>query len=616
MDKKLVVNYVAAPPGAGKTRAAIGCMKKHIQEGLQGRKVGYIFYVTPTIKLLQQTFFGLKEILTEDESSMVWTVYSKKYTGSLPKTAETVMDVLNGNFKSAFGTSSTFAYGSILFITHDTFLKLRYHKKMAETTVIFDESRKWVTAPQRIDMQGAAGDLFEDLFSSKPLVTESGYYKNIQILEPKPIAENKKAKLFRYKDQGRVFKILTDLHTQLSAGEDDYVRSRVYTLKRGNTMIHIRLPSRPFAGFRKVYVLSADFKTSQMYHLMKLEGCRMQDMTVEFIQEHIKEGYSESVLAIHNRYDDLYILPLLADDTKPSSKFQLSLGLALPKNKVNGLNGKMKEGGLTTLQLRYLMDHLRDPSSSVIRKESFPTEFVDYLSKIGAKTNILEWQVKRAIELAVRWKQKFPCRKPGIMFVNKDDNNFNLQKQYDYLSVGKAEGNNDHIKTNLVCFLAAINPDRETTLLLNAILGHQGYNADEDYVVDKAIQCIGRGNIRNKKSKDKMLAIVSNLYLARKICDRMHDRPTVMVGMLEKLGNYVTWQSPANTKKLRDTKYFEDKKRRDKVAKTNYHIDPVNKELAKLRVYRRRAELAGQTDKLVQLNQRIDELIAQREGDK
>lgn len=59
----ITVNYVSGVPGLGKTRAAIDFMRRHIEGGLAGKDVGYLFYVAPTVDLLNQTIKNLKALL-------------------------------------------------------------------------------------------------------------------------------------------------------------------------------------------------------------------------------------------------------------------------------------------------------------------------------------------------------------------------------------------------------------------------------------------------------------------------------------------------------------------------------------------------------------------------
>jgi superfamily II DNA or RNA helicase len=67
VNANAVVNYVSAQPGTGKTKAAVEFMRRHVEAGHSGKRVGYIFYVAPTKELLLQTIGNLEKELQDKD---------------------------------------------------------------------------------------------------------------------------------------------------------------------------------------------------------------------------------------------------------------------------------------------------------------------------------------------------------------------------------------------------------------------------------------------------------------------------------------------------------------------------------------------------------------------
>ncbi|WP_429635388.1 hypothetical protein, partial [Staphylococcus aureus] len=84
------------------------------------------------------------------------------------------------------------------------------------------------------------------------------------------------------------------MYQDLTPNADEPIRMQVFGLMKssGNKKCFVRvaLPSQPFVGFKRILILSADFETSQMYHLLKMEGCQVNNITIPFLDRHLKGG--------------------------------------------------------------------------------------------------------------------------------------------------------------------------------------------------------------------------------------------------------------------------------------------------------------------------------------
>lgn len=577
----LNVNYVSAPPGARKTTAALNYLATKVMQGYRGKNVGYFVYIAPTRELVKQSAMNLRRLLPADIADlMIHSMYSEG-----PNSDSAVVDeiyaVLDGRSISS-RTPIPFTYGSVLFMTHKSFLNLRRHEKFLETTVIFDEARKWVEMVDQIKLEEGAEEFFHSLFETHS-VGESDKTEFVSIV-PRKISSRKMVELIENKkNAARAFSQLEKMHALLSPKQDDNVRMKVYGKLVGKgmtrTMVRITLPSHPFRGFHKVIILSADFETSQMYHLLLTEkDCKLKDVTLDFMDDYTSEGYVRSVRQIEKRYSKLVIVPLLDSDSM-SSKYQIESGVILPQKNEVALKNRMDRLKVNTYVMRDVVKHKRDPSRHNGILNAAQSKLLRTFDEFGCHINIMEWMVATSRRLARAWWKKHPIndeRSKALIILNKDFEHYTHScHELNYLSLGKVEGRNDFQNSNVVAFLAAVNPEPTLLRLLNVIL--PDYAAEEDYVVDKAIQSLGRGNIRKHNCNDAMLAIVSTRRLAERIAARMRNQPVIEYPIMDKLGGYTLWSYREALKK-ENLQKSDNKDRHER-----YNSKPYQKEINSLR---------------------------------
>lgn len=636
MHDDLVVKYVSAPPGTRKTTAAIEFMRRHIERGLNGDNVGYIFYVAPTRFLLDQTIKNLARAVPEDNHFMFRAAYAKRQEQSArTRVEDEIYAVLDGRSNNSMD-SIPFAEGSVLFMTHASFIKLRRHDKFQDTTVIFDESRKWAEMTEKIEMKDGAEKLFHSLFDSEPLAADAEKAKsNIQLLQPKNIPDNQLVTLLNNKGSAMAFKQLAEMYTQLRPRKDEPVRMRMFGVIVGQSemrkLVRVTLPSHPFRGFKQVLILAADFETSQMYHLLKMEGCRLKNVTVKFMDGYTKQGYGRSMRSIEERYSKLTIVPLLDADTMPS-KYQLSSGVVLPKEHMVTLKEKMASLDTRTSELRDVVNYIRNPVLHRVVLKGKHAQLLNAMKAAKCELDVLKWQINMCHRLAKAWIAKrgaavdrYGKKQKGVLIVNNDYTSYNFDPDYfQFLSVGQVEGRNEFQDANIVAFLPAVNPEPYVAQLLNALL--PGYEPDEDYVVDKAIQSLGRGNIRNHNTDSEMLAVVSTRKLADKIAARMQHYPRVDAAVTERLGNYSFW-SYNRARELETIRNADDERQINRDRQRRFRENPVNKELDRLRKSRsswkrklQTAETAERKEavntRLAEVEAEIQKLLIQRDAEK
>jgi hypothetical protein len=585
---QLQVKYVSLPPGAGKTTAAIEMMRQHLERKLSLPKIPkYVFYVAATQLLLMQTATNLRKTVKSRLRENIRIAYSE--AGDPTTVQEQVQNILAGLSNSG-SKKQPFPEGSILFMTHEAFLMLsQSHLEMySETLVIFDEARKWADMVSPVVMDDGTQDFFDRLFTVRPMRSVNDAAGISEIIAKK-IPENQKMKALEGcgKKAARAFRALDELHRSLNLRDDAPSRMRVYAFfekmrgrtSRGDTvLIQVKLPSFPFIGFLDVFILSADFTTSQMYCFFKDEGTRVLNRSQWFMDTFHPDGYEKSVRRATKRYDKVDLVALTTDQTPPAiGKYQTG-GLMIPRNKLVDLGKLINSWGLKGGDVLKVISRVRNPMKNSPSKRDY--EIVDALTKMGAQTDTLSWLIKASHRVVRAWRKKNPSTEPALMFLNKDfQDRADVERGlFERLNHAKTVGDNSWSSSNAVVFLAAINPDPHMARLLKARLGHLGYDPKEDFIVDRVIQATGRGNIRTHGIKDRMLIVVPTEGLAQRVAERLEERPKYHIEITEKLGNYVSWNSnllaslmlqatdPVKAERaLKDRQYRDPNKRKKRV---------------------------------------------------
>ncbi|WP_338328661.1 DEAD/DEAH box helicase [Burkholderia multivorans] len=600
------ISCVAAPPGARKTTAALNYIADHIRRGDDGEEVGFIFYVVPTRKLLQQSSDNLRKLVKDDQfRDYVREITSERVNSRA--VSDRIHAALDG--KSLNGMSSRpFVEGSVIFMTHQGFLGLKDHDLFARTTIVFDEARKWVSSVETLKLPKGADTLFNGLFEQQKFKKSE-----FTILRPRDIPHNKRASLITNDASGEAYAKLSEMHKTLSKRYDGHERVQIFARKteteKSLRITYIEMPSYPFRGFREVIILSADFESSQMHHLLRYEEIQPKNITESFMNKWLGGDYRRCLQSVEARHSNVTILPLIRSDRMPS-KYQAQSGILIARDKLVDLKEKMDALGVDTPALHAVVEHERKHGNVDYILDSSAIKLRTALREYGCELDILQWMIDRSTEAATKWWKKHGKPAKGVGMLNNDAAERGYvadPDHFDTISVGEIEGRNEFSKANVVCFLASINPDPMVSRLLNTMLGPTGYDASEDYIVDKAIQGIGRGNIRDHNSHAEMLAIVPTTGLAERLRARMKLCPTIDYSVVDQQG--LTYWS-LNEAASEEEREPESKKaaRRQK----EYLKDPLNAELTKLRKLRSKAKAqlaaAKTPEKVAKYERRIAEI--------
>lgn len=528
------IKYVQSMPGVGKTQAAINLMYQHLlYTGTRKDPGTRILYVAPTITLLLQTYKDLMEKVYDTNRSSLELYTTCLYSGRIGTHTRDI----GSRIMAAFDDPNK----RVIFITHHSFLELRSHPEFQNTTVVFDEDRQWVAAVSKVNFSSHDKRLFDKMFRTVFLSSD------IRKVFPNPMSSREARAEIALVDDARTFDRLWKFHCRISPGPDgSQPRVSGYGALSKNSdgsyqVVQVEIPFRPFEGFRDAFVLSANFDRSQMFFLLlrdQTQGAhiRLIDYTEPFLAKYLPEAGHRRVEA-QARYKKVVLIPLLNNDADMLSITSLTRGFV--GEKFPEVPPEWFKAQLTKLRD---LETTRSPSAQhhVLRK------------KHGIHSNIIEWMCEASVAARRLWMQNVIRRNPRVrgnadtfraekplVFTNYGGE----EKAYRrwpgssgtvYLEHAQARGMNEWINANTIFYLAAVNADPKVRQVLEKLtegLTNQrtgcGYDPNFDYSVANALQCLGRGNVRNHQSRSTMLVMVPTLRMAEYLKEAMYDLPTI-----------------------------------------------------------------------------------------
>jgi len=568
------IKYVQSMPGVGKTQAAINFMYQHLLSLGTDRDPGTrILYVAPTITLLLQTYKGLMDKIYGAGHSHLESCTACIYSGRIGAHAQDI----NSRIMAAFNDSSK----RVIFITHHSFLELRSHPEFPKTTVIFDEDRQWVAAVSKVNFSSHDKRLFDKMFRTVFLSSD------IRKVFPNPMTSREARTEIARVNDARTFDRLWKFHCRISPGPDGSPpRVSGYGALSKHVdgtyqVVQVEIPFRPFEGFRDAFVLSANFDRSQMFFLLlrdQSQGARIRliDYTETFLAKYLPEAAIRRVQA-QARYKRVVLIPLLNNDADMLSITSLSRGFIgekfpdVPREWFKAQLARLRE--LEAIQSPNVHEH-------VLRK------------KHGIHSNIVEWLCEASVSARNMWMQNLIRRKPSVrgnadafraerplVFTNygeeeKAYRRWSGSSDTVYLEHAQARGMNEWISANTIFYLAAVNADPKVRQVLETLtkgLVNQrtgcGYDSNFDYSVANALQCLGRGNVRNHRSRSTMLVMVPTLRMAEYLKEAMYDLPTIDTSFMKShsFSLFSTTRFGGNRKPGSSSLTTKDRKRLDAI---------------------------------------------------
>lgn len=263
------VYFADCLPGFGKTFWAI---QRLIQ--INKAQNGVVIYTAPTHRLLEEVYEKLIE-----SGVKINDIFYIQENGRIPPSARLCMLLTGGSPEQlpCYGCTPEVFPGSIILTTHanlwnchasDMFLRAQFPTKK-DITLIIDEARNCEIRSTKFTLKG---QIYLDNFLSilgidKNIISAYGKYR--------PVIITKDAiERIRESFGDDIAKKLTFLcsFTQLSKSPSSFLHMYI-SVKRCGYNVTIQSVMTPFAlltGWKQLFVLSAQFKTSQFYHLINL----------------------------------------------------------------------------------------------------------------------------------------------------------------------------------------------------------------------------------------------------------------------------------------------------------------------------------------------------------
>lgn len=465
--------------------------------------------------------------------------------------------------------------GSVLLISHYTFisnLSSKYEEVFRHTEVLFDEAEKFIGAVSSFSFSTPkVRTAFLDLFDLTPITpsqtkiiggnTPNKQTTHVKVTIPEGITPaSLRKELDTLQEIYGLFGALawgkTDSEVpveniplyRMNKLIDSLFNSRCETyfaLSADNgKVLDLLLPLNIFKGFKQVIVLASHFESTQMYHLFATHPyVVLKDITAEFIPY-----YAIRKRKLEARYAQTYIAPLLHDASNPSkSHFHTPL---CPPHLTEELKRFAKDHDIS-LESRLRDIALIAQSNAAVDLNRETHDKIEEFRKLGVIFDPVEWYVEDAYEVIGKMQRyiKYPDMRDttdnkenpkkgrvsqpveGNLLISMNVEFFDnevtsmLAARFDHVD-HYAKGINSLQGYNVIAFLAAINPSRDLKTLFKVLL--PDYDYMEDHVGDTCLQCVGRTSIRDKNSKEPVIVVVLNTYVAEILKSKLGGKPTIV----------------------------------------------------------------------------------------
>ena len=287
------VNFIDVIPGVGKTYWATDT----ITEGVKNKDMIYIF-MAPTINLINEVYKAL--ILKFKKQGLDETLIKQIYG---VKDKDVSLKISNSFIHELKGAE----LGQVFLITHSLYMNIIELPRKKEIFAIFDEAQSFgITTeefnPKPDDLETLKKHLLlEPIRHKKAHLKIKGNFESTRI-EPYFKVHGRESDIVKYKKTGNTSfapKYLKFLKRTVHKKLD------VYMIRKQSgssySFFSFSSPKHTFEGFRKVYLMGAFFKHSELYHVLE------KHHTLESKARKL----AKRVLPIRKRFKKLVIIPIL-----------------------------------------------------------------------------------------------------------------------------------------------------------------------------------------------------------------------------------------------------------------------------------------------------------------
>ena len=557
------IHYVNSVPGAGKTYAALKVAAHTLHNGEHANYV--LVYAAPTMRLLEQFRDELSRLATPRQMKHVHVVDSKDLGRSVVRRFHGLLN----SYADANTVIKKVPDGSIILVTHECLRRVPLNLPGKDrVSLIFDEARQCMQESLRLRAPFQVIDHIREnhitihetmkfvpstarwSWTGDTRLDENKVREIWKLTHPNPVTRDvRKFMEFVNELRNGSQHVWVDMDTSEAAVQDFQVN---VTLS----------PSRLFANYAKVLILSAFFEYSQMYHMLKRQEC---DIRTEDGKR--RAGYlmrADRVFLV-NVTDDLIdrkrvarimrkrlqnatLTYILTDESL--SKYHLTRGLIV--DYVTPEHLKATSRSYTELYKREPHANGHPPSYKAFLRAIRTSAGHEYVPETAnarrdllmslrpSKYSVVQYLSGRSVALQKAWLKASGLKhEPLLLCINArsaaSDNSrlWESEGLEDLLNHGItddrkknvievpviSQGMNTWQHLNTAAFMATVKLSRDQITFLKNLL--PDYDPDLDRTVDQCIQFIFRSALRDANSDTKCLLIVSDLKLARQVNDTL-----------------------------------------------------------------------------------------------
>ena len=557
------VFYVNSVPGAGKTYAArrIACYTLKNRDS-----VNYIaVYAAPTLDLLRQFEIELKaDLKARGMQSLAKHVHVVDSERSPIPVQRHFEGLLNG-LKTADHVMTKKRNGSVILITHECLRLTPLDMPGKERiSLIFDEARQCmmeqlsINAPYNVlqYFRNTCVEVHEGLRNTA--IARWAWRPGAKIVDQTIRDLWRECKVAP--DESEIRKFLKFKNEIRSSTQHVWVALHSDSQADQDFQVNVTLsPSRLFAGYGRVLILSAFFEYSQMYHMLKRQECDLS--TASGRERAVRLGAVDGVLLINvtgqlvdeqrasmireRRLKNSTMTYILLDESL--GKYHINQGIVIPRvsaDRLRRFSEKYRElyreetGSDRPPTFRSFLNSIRaaETEGAVQIPETAYERRDLVLSMKPSKFSVLQYLARASMRLKDAWlkEHKLPFE-PMILCVNNkavrtdrmdawqkedlekllnDDERDVDKKKVLQVSV-MCQGLNEWMDLNTAAFIATTKMSLEEREFLGHLL--PDYDPDLDRTVDRCVQFIFRTSIRDAQSKAKCLFVVSDRKLAEQV---------------------------------------------------------------------------------------------------
>lgn len=510
--------YLSSLPGVGKTKIAVEYMRKHLREGS-----GYIIYVAPTLLLLQETKWFLTKDLSDELASKVRLVVADSTHATV---SDRIANLLTGSTGFMKGRKlKPLQKGSVILMTHQGFMSLSAATPDKDKIqVIFDEARKFTAELQPIELKSKTeakllANLIRD--NSSPLLDASGEPTGFLrfSLDRPPAALLKK---MTDSVSGRsVFSPLREVIDRACNKQTDVYVKTMHTKKNNKTHFYeVVMPSRVFNGYRGVILISAFLEDTQMWHLMQ-GHVNLKELWHHPDFTHIKSRVVAHTEKILTRFARLCIVPMSEQNTVVSLT-RLTNSVLVPTGMKEEVQAALEKTGIKSLQS--FLDVVR--SGSLYELTDAEKEAIKILKAARAKKSPLKWYLEHAVRFVRTLKREGKVKGKVLGVMNETHQHMLAAYPWIKQIPTVSHGLNQFLTSNVLVFMAAINPKPSLIALYRALLPN--YDWKRDYLADTVAQSVTRLCVRDVHSDITAYVIVPDSATADLLRAKLMNRPPIV----------------------------------------------------------------------------------------